>query len=47
MMSKDENETESDVVNFKKGSKFQKLAILHGYRYTFECFIERIMIFRN
>jgi hypothetical protein len=38
-MSKDEGESDLDVVNYKKGSKFQKLAILHGYRYTFEAFI--------
>jgi hypothetical protein len=38
-MSKEEGLTDADIFNFKKGSRLQKLAILHGYRYTFECFI--------
>lgn len=47
LLSKPEDQSNLEFFNYKKGVVFQKLAVLHGYLYTYECFMERIMQFRN
>jgi len=47
MMSKDENMTDLEFFNYNKGIRFQKLAILHGYKYIYESMMEKVMAEKN
>ena len=35
--------TDLEFFNYNKGMRFQKLAILHGYKYIYESLMEKVM----
>lgn len=39
--------TDLEFFNYNKGMRFQKLAILHGYKYIYESMMEKVMAEKN